>query len=214
MRIYKVKSVRKKNRYTNNCVIEFYDSTDKFELHVDIVVSNRIAKELELNSEKIEDLKSTQELLMAKQQCYRYATMKPRTMKQIIEFMRNKSINKSYETEVTDFLEQFGLIDEYRFAISYINSALLRKKIGISKLRTELYAKGVSKDIATKAISEAYPKDNIMEIAEHAALKKLKMLQNKPLEKQKSSLRNHLLYLGFDSDTVKETLRRFLQTEI
>lgn len=209
MKIFKVKSVRKKNRYTSNCVIEFYNIPDKIELHIDIVISNGVAKESELNNSQIEELNNSHQLLMAKQQCYRYAAMKPRTKKQILEYMRNKTIDERYDAKVLDFLNQFGLIDEYKFAISFINSALLRKNVGISKLIAELNAKGVSKDVATKAINEVYPKDDILDIAKSAAMKKLKLIQKKPLEKQKASLRNHLLYLGFDFDTVKETLGRF-----
>lgn len=83
-------------------------------------------------------------------------------------------------------MNQFDLIDEYKFAISYINSALQRKNVGLNKLITELHGKGVSKDVANKAINEVYPKEEILDIALSAAKKKNEVITKEDFGKTKS----------------------------
>ncbi|MCO5251086.1 MAG: RecX family transcriptional regulator [Candidatus Kapabacteria bacterium] len=207
----KIRSVKQKNQRSNLCVIEFYENRDKIEVHLDIVVNSGLRKDLELEAAEIEQLINAQKLLTAKQQCYRYAAMKPRTRKQMRQYMRTKQHDAAFHESLLAFLDEFGLIDDMKFAITFINSTLARKSIGIRRMKSELMVKGVNAQMADEAINKFYPQENIIEFAEKAAEKKMKSIRNKIPEKQKSSLANHLIYLGFDTSIVFKVVKKYFK---
>jgi|GEM_PF-6656474 len=207
----KIRSVKQKNQRSNLCVIEFYENRDKIEVHLDIVVNSGLRKDLELEAADIEKLIDAQKLLTAKQQCYRYAAMKPRTRKQMRQYMRTKQHDANIHDVLLAFLDEFGLIDDMKFAISFIKSTLARKSIGIRRMKSELMAKGVNAQLADEAINRYYPQDDIIDFAEKAAEKKMKSIRNKIPEKQKSSLANHLIYLGFDTNIVYKVVKKYFK---
>lgn len=209
MESIRILSIRKKNQRSNLCIIEFHENVPMLELHMDIIVNNGLRKDMELSPDEVNRLTDAQRLLTAKQQCYRYAAMKPRTRKQMLEYMKSKQHEPKIHETLLEFLDNFDLLDDMKFAKSYINSSITRKSVGIRKLRMELMAKGVDYQIANEAIEIYYPQNTAIEFAEKAAEKKIKSLRNKSPEKQKSSLINHLIYLGFDTNIVFKVVKKY-----
>ena len=71
---------------------------------------------------------------------------------QIRQKLKDSYYNDDITEYVIDKLSELSYIDDYRFAISYINKNISRKSISV--IRYELSTKGISRELADKAFEE------------------------------------------------------------
>ena len=101
---------------------------------------------------------------------------------------------KQQASDICDRLEELGLLNEERFARSYVDELIRRKHLSRSGLKTALIQKGVQRDII-ETVLEAVDVDPVEQIRELLATK----FKNRDLsdEKQKTRTVNALLRLGY-----------------
>lgn len=194
-----------KRRHSSFCVIVFKDA-ESIDLHMDIILKYNISKGKNYTYDELKPAINENQILLAKQKAYSIASYSPKSKAQIIKRLKSENYDDNAITQAIESIERLDLIDDYAFAVKYINSVLKKKQIGIEKLKRDLASKGISKTNIEKAITEAYPQDSIIELAEKAAEKKLKLLIGKPKQKIISSVSNYLAYRGFDYDTIKRII--------
>ncbi len=104
---------------------------------------------------------------------------------------------------ICDRLEELGLLDEERFARTYVDELIRRKHLSNSGLKTELIRKGVSRDIIEQVLSEVEV-DPSEQIRELLATK----FRNRDLsdEKQKARTVNALLRLGYKYSEIQSVI--------
>lgn len=101
---------------------------------------------------------------------------------------------KQQASDICDRLEELGLLNEERFARSYVDELIRRKHLSRSGLRTALIQKGVQRDIIETVLEEV-DVDPVEQIRELLATKfKTRDLSD---EKQKTRTVNALLRLGY-----------------
>ncbi len=101
---------------------------------------------------------------------------------------------KQQASDICDRLEELGLLNEERFARSYVDELIRRKHLSRSGLRTALIQKGVQRDIIETVLEEVDvdPVEQIRELLETKF--KTRDLSD---EKQKTRTVNALLRLGY-----------------
>ncbi|MBQ2437518.1 MAG: regulatory protein RecX, partial [Clostridia bacterium] len=101
---------------------------------------------------------------------------------------------KQQASDICDRLEELGLLNEERFARSYVDELIRRKHLSKSGLKTALIQKGVQRDIIETVLEEV-DVDPVEQIRELLATK----FKNRDLtdEKQKTRTVNALLRLGY-----------------
>lgn len=117
---------------------------------------------------------------------------------------------KQQASDICDRLEELGLLNEERFARSYVDELLRRKHLSKSGLKTALIQKGVQRDIIETVLEEVEV-DPVEQVRELLATK----FKNRDLsdEKQKTRTVNALLRLGYRYNEINAAMDHRLEEE-
>jgi regulatory protein len=122
--------------------------------------------------------------------------------------VRKKLFQKGFaevEDEVIDMLKDVGLINDEKFA-RYIASNIAEfKGYGPNRIKRILVSKGYDEFLAENVVSEL--EIDFFEIARKDAELFMKKKKFKDEFDAKRKLYSHLLYKGFNAETIEETLR-------
>lgn len=207
----KIKSI-KFRKWKKVCLLNFYDGSAE-ELSMDLVVEYGLKKDMELDNDLFNKLINRQRKINLKQSAYNFAAYKPRTISQIKQKLRTLNYSEEEITTAVDFLKDFNLVNDAKFAENFVKDYIKRKPSGKSRVKTELYKRGVHLEIIEKVLKKSYPEGSIMKFANLAAEKKLRAIQHKPSDKQRSSLISYLQRQGFEWDTIKIVIENILKQD-
>ena len=117
---------------------------------------------------------------------------------------------KQQASDICDRLEELGLLNEERFARSYVDELLRRKHLSKSGLKTALIQKGGQRDIIETVLEEVEV-DPVEQVRELLATK----FKNRDLsdEKQKTRTVNALLRLGYRYGEINAAMDGILEDE-
>ena len=117
---------------------------------------------------------------------------------------------KQQAADICDRLEELGLLNEERFARSYVDELIRRKHLSKSGLKTALIQKGVQRDIIETVLEEVEV-DPVEQIRELLSTK-FKNREHSD-EKQKTRTVNALLRLGYRYGEINEAMDLELRAE-
>ena len=130
---------------------------------------------------------------------YLKSTLK--TKKQVRDYLHKKEYGAPTIKYVLEKLEEYGFVSDRQYAISYINT--YRNKYGTMRLKSNLIAKGVDKDLVEECLNESLeenPESSIMDVAN-------KYLKNKNIdEKTITKLIRFLSYRGYEFDKINSVI--------
>ncbi|MBQ8084268.1 MAG: regulatory protein RecX [Clostridia bacterium] len=117
---------------------------------------------------------------------------------------------KQQASDICDRLEELGLLNEERFARSYVDELIRRKHLSKSGLKTALIQKGVQRDIIETVLEEVEV-DPVEQVRELLSTK----FKNRDLsdEKQKTRTVNALLRLGYRYSEINAAMDGRLEDE-
>lgn len=193
-------------REKNYCIISF-DDESTIKLHIDIVSLNKIKKGRNIYKSELEQLLAKQRLTEAKLKAYQYAAGKNKTEFMIVRNLQQKGFSKEETNAAIEYLREYNITDDFEFCRKFIEICITKKASGKIKIAGELMKRGVSKNIIENALNTYFPEEGVYELAMKAAEKKLRLLANKPIEKQKSSLANSLRNSGFPNSVIRQVIQ-------
>ena len=117
---------------------------------------------------------------------------------------------KQQASDICDRLEELGLLNEERFARSYVDELIRRKHLSKSGLKTALLQKGAQRDIIETVLEEV-DVDPVEQIRELLATK----FKNRDFsdEKQKTRTVNALLRLGYRYNEIHAAMGEWMEDE-
>ena len=117
---------------------------------------------------------------------------------------------KQQASDICDRLEELGLLNEERFARSYVDELIRRKHLSKSGLKTALLQKGVQRDIIETVLEEV-DIDPVEQVRELLATK----FKNRDFsdEKQKTRTVNALLRLGYRYNEIHAAMGEWMEDE-
>ena len=117
---------------------------------------------------------------------------------------------KQQASDICDRLEELGLLNEERFARSYVDELIRRKHLSKSGLKTALIQKGVPRDIIETVLEEV-DVDPVEQVRELLATK----FKNRDFsdEKQKTRTVNALLRLGYRYNEIHAAMGEWMEDE-
>jgi regulatory protein len=122
--------------------------------------------------------------------------------------LQDKRANKADVEAVVARLEEYGYLDDERFAFSYASLKVKQRPIGRRRLERELKFKKVDSAVAEEALELVYAETSEEELIDRALEKRIR-LKGKPKNRlEAKSLFDHLLRLGFSFELVSEKVRR------
>lgn len=201
MRITKIEQQKKnKKRYS-----VFIDNEFKFGMIGEDVLFFKLKEGMEIDEKKYEYILENVILTEAKDKAIRFLGYRPRTKKE----MYNKLCTYEYPENVIEsvmaLLEQYGYINDFHYAETYIKEKTGLKNEGLYKIKYDLKYKGISQDLIERALAEfSYnPLNSILKLINK------KLTLNNYDEKDKQKVYNYLVRKGFSHEDIKEGFRLF-----
>ena len=158
----------------------------------------------ELSEEKIVEITKKAEFQKALDGLLVFSTIRPRSEKEIQDWMTRKKINEGSKAGLLAKLKNLDLLDDEKFAKWWVEQRLAFKSKSLKDLNYELRIKGISQDVISIVLSET-------EVDEAASAKKLiekNMYKWSKLPKRIANQKMNLFLArkGFRWDAIKKTL--------
>jgi regulatory protein len=168
----------------------------------------------DLDEQLIDTIKSAEAETRAKNIAINYLSYRPRSSKEITFHLTKKGFEQECAEGVTRHLQSVKMIDDDRFAHTFVRDRLKRKPTGQALLRQQLLAKGISSAMADKVLTELVSPQSQQASALLAAKRKIQLTQHLAkkidAEKRKKRILDFLLRRGFSYEIALKTIRTTL----
>jgi len=173
----------------SDCVIVDVDGARFVSVPVQFVEELGLAKGVELDEGRREQLAYLGDVEGAKRVALRLLGLRPRSVQEMLRKLRERGHNPSAVAEVVGRLEEQGLLDDSAFAEHFarVRSA---KGHGRGRLLTDLLARGVDRRVAERAI------DRVLEVEEVDELEAVRQLALKRIGQLNGLARDVVLRRG------------------
>ncbi len=140
----------------------------------------------------------------------RYLSYRPRSEKEILDYLREKQKRKKDLTDEIIFkiigkLQEYKFIDDSAFVKFWVEQRTKYKNKPVRVIEYELKQKGISRDLINESLSED-KKDLDLKSAKKLADKKMDFYRGLDPVKRREKVMNYLLRKGFSYDTVKKAI--------
>ncbi|MCL4387412.1 RecX family transcriptional regulator [Patescibacteria group bacterium] len=191
----------------------FLDGEFAFGADEDLVVNRRLVVGKIIEPEDLEKILFEAEVGKLMERMYRWFSLRQHSEKEVRDYFRVKNaelrIKKEEERSrvvidaVIETLKKKGLLNDLEFAKAWTGARRRSKQKGIRAIKTELFQKGIDKEIIEEVISSQLSAISEEELAKQALEKKMKLWKNLDPKKTISKSIEFLLRHGFDYEVVK-----------
>lgn len=210
---------QKKNPHRFNI---FLDGQFAFGADEDLVVEYRLIPGKLLDTSDVEKLLFESEVGKLMERMYRLFDIRQRSEKEVRDYLRNLSFKRKVKDkeEISDIaiesliikLKQKRLISDKEFAKAWVEARRRSKKKGKIALKTELYQKGIDREIIDEVLGNSAPEQEIG-LAKQALEKKWRIWSSLPYLEKKKKAYEFLMRRGFEYEIVKQTIEKMLKKE-
>lgn len=197
-----------------NNVLVCFDDGEFITLDYRTVIDNGLHKNDLIDEKQTEKLVFESNFLKAKDSAFRLLGRRHHSTSEL----KTKLLRKNYPKEIVervliDLTDKEFLNDE-QFANSYSEERTVKKKVGINKLKAELFKKGIERKIVDHVIS-GIDSELSYENALILAKKKLEFLKRRDIEskKLKTKIFSFLCSRGFETEIIMKVLNELVQDE-
>jgi regulatory protein len=192
------KQVKNPDRYS-----VFIDTRYSFSLSSEALLGSGLIAGQELTAEELKQQKEQSADDKMYNACLNLIARRMRSKGEIELYLKRKKVSPTLLSNILNKLSEKGLIDDKKFANSFINDRNLLKPTSRRKLILELRSKNVPGDIINEVIEDddQQEKTNLIRIVEN------KRRQSKYKDDQK--LMQYLSRQGFNNSDIKEVLAEF-----
>lgn len=192
-----IKSIKLNNKRNTNIFSVLTDGGE-YLLHSDIIVKFCLSLG-EVENEKFFLALNESDTLIASEKVMKYISNKLKTEQQIKDYLYKNGYHKQTVNAVIEKLKNYGLIDDEKFASSYIRSNPNYSK---NKLKLKLISFGVKSNILDAILSDFDDGQNCLKDAQ-------KFLKNKEQNsKTQEKLYRHLASKGYAFETIKSAMNK------
>lgn len=199
----------------------FLDGKFAFGADEDLVVNQRLIPGKIIKSEDLEKLLFEAEVGKLMEKIYNWFSFRQHSEKETRDYLKKLSFKRKLKDmdEISEVvtsllitkLKQKGLINDLEFAKAWVDSRRRSKQKGINALKSELYQKGIDKEIIEEIFNDQFPIFKEEELAKKALEKKMKSLNNLEPKKQKQKALEHLMRKGFDYELAKKVIEKAIK---
>ena len=142
----------------------------------------------------------------AKDYALRLLSVRDRSRRELEDRLRRKGFGVDDVREVLSDLESAGLIDDDKFARSFVHSKAGRLH-GRRRILYELHAKGISDRIARQALADAYDETAVRTKARSRVSKLLEHYSHLDQREREEKIYQYFARRGHESEFIREVLR-------
>ncbi|MBI2011967.1 RecX family transcriptional regulator [Candidatus Daviesbacteria bacterium] len=201
----------------------FLDGQFAFGADEDLVVEYRLLPGKQLDNSELERLIFEAEVGKLMERMYGLFNIRQRSEKEIRNYLRNLSFKRKIRTRFASRSENiialargtlpFATQNVKEFAKAWVEARRKSKKKGKIALKSELYQKGISREIIEGALSVKGEGESEEELAKQAIEKKLKKWTSLPYLEKKKKMYEFLMRRGFEYSVVKNVVDNYLKKE-
>jgi regulatory protein len=135
-------------------------------------------------------------------------TAKPRSVAELRErLLRGKGASEEIVNTVISRLEEYGYLNDERFAFSYATYKVKQKPIGRRRLERDLKFKKVASKVTDEVLEMVYAETSEEQLIDRAIAKRLRLRGRPKSRPEAKSLFDHLLRQGFPFELVSDKVR-------
>lgn len=190
----------------------FIDEKFAFGLDLETLAKYNLQINQEISQKKIEEIIKEEELLKVYDKALRFLSFRPRSEKEVKDYLRKKNIGEETQKMVIGKLKKTKLLDDEQFAVWWIEQRTTFRPSGKRLLEYELRKKGISKEIIEE-IAPQFSSSFEFEGALKAARKKLSSYQKLPSLEFRQKMTAFLARRGFSWEVIKEVIDEVLKKE-
>ena len=168
----------------------------------------------DLDEQTVDTLKSAEAETRAKNIAINYLSYRPRSSKEVIFHLSKKGFEHECAENVARHLQSVKMVDDDRFARTFVRDRLKRKPTGQALLRQQLLAKGIPPAMADEVLAEFISPQSQQASALLAAKRKIQSTQHVikkiDADKRKKRILDFLLRRGFSYEIALKTIRTTL----
>lgn len=180
----------------------FIDSEFAFGMSGADLLHYKLEPGMELSREEYDYILSETVFINAKKKAVRLLTLMPRSRKELSERLSNDGYPLEIVEKVIKLMEEWGLIDDYKYAESFIRDK--SERFGSKRIRYELKRKGVDDE----CVQAAYDDLDIDEASIASDLLRKKYREYIPGE-EKGKAYHYLLRKGFDYEIIYKVIKEY-----
>lgn len=198
-----VTSLERKGKSFYNVVI---DEDEVLQLHIDVISDNRLKVGTELTFEDIEQIKRASDYRRGKERALYLIEYRDHSSSELYDKLCD-NISCEVAAEVVERMQEIGLIDDERYSENLFLK-LKNKGYGPSRIKNELYRKGIDKDLIDLIFERHNDFDYVDDIVEIIKNKYLRFLSD---DNGKRKVASALIRLGYSWQDIKTAMRSVLE---
>lgn len=195
--ITSIKSQKKKNR-----VSIYLDDKFGFGIDLENFVKLGLKIDQELTDEEIVEIVKKAEFQKTLDKLLRFATLRPRSEKEIKDYFRRKKVHESLHPKLFDRLNHLELIDDEKFAKWWVEQRQSFRPKPKRIMNYELRMKGIKKEIIEEVLGEKEIDEE--KIARELLAKKAYKWKNLPLREARQKMSQYLAGKGFGWEVIEK----------
>lgn len=160
----------------------------------------------ELSDEKISELRFQDSQEVAYQRALKFLNVRVRSRAEVESYLKEQDVPETMATSIIERLENLGLLDDRRFAQSWIENRNEYRPRSHRALAYELRQKGIASELIDETLEEIAPDD--LELAYQAAKKVSRKWQNYEYIKFRQRITGYLARRGFSYEVITQTIKR------
>lgn len=180
-------------------------------VHEDILIRYRLLKGQPLDPSLLDVIQEEEDRHRAYSLACVYLGAKPRTSKQVEQYLRRKEMDERHIAYAIERLENEQYVDDDEYAKQFARQRVRTARKGSLLIKQELQQRGISRQSAEEAL-QAVGSTAELDAAKAAAVKRWRGLKGE-LPDKKRKLSAFLMRRGFAGDIVKEAVRVALESE-
>ncbi len=200
----KITGIEKKQgtRYT-----VYVDGEYWYILDVEIIASVNLTEGMEVSEAFLEELLRRAQVRKARERALYLLSYRDHSRKELVDKLL-QSVDEDIALQTADKMEEFGYLNDERYARKLARDCMQRKKLGDRRTRFELQKKGVSRAVIDQVLMELEdeidPREQLRELVERKYARYL--TDRKGMQK----VTNALARLGHSYGDIRAVLQEYL----
>ena len=195
MKVTKIAKIGKQDKFA-----VFIDDQYLLDLDAEALLNSKLRINQEISEEEFQDLKTNISYYKLYHLSIRYLSRRLKSEGELRDYLKRKQATSDQIEPIVSRLKDLDLINDQKYAVSYIHDRMLLSPISSKKIKLELKKRKIAEDIITNSLRN----DQISDIDNLKKLIKIKRKNSRYSDDLK--LMQYLVRNGFNYQDVKETL--------
>lgn len=172
-----------------------------------VLIEYHIFKGQEVDEQLINQLKKADSVAKLYSKALNYLAHNLRTIKEVQDKLAQSSDDQGQIDEVINQLIDQQLLDDQKYADSYVRTIVNQAKNGPKWISNQLTKRGVTLNQINEALANFYPEAVVIENAEQVVVKEMQHLKKEAFKMAVSKTRQLLLRRGFANNQIEIALQ-------